>query len=110
MANITSILPKPKIKCYVRDNMICEIQLDDTAVETLEKVKELTEKERLWTGESTYCICTHHVRQHCTIRDRYGYKITIHCHGSDECCNCEGFRTFSIRLSHSNCYRMVTEC
>jgi hypothetical protein len=112
MANTTSILPKPEIKCYVRDNMICEIQLDDTAEETLEKVKKLTAKEWLWTGESVYCICTHHVEKHCTFRDKYGHVISIHCHGSEERCNCELFRTYSIRtdLIGDNCHhKTVTE-
>ena len=74
---------------------------------TLKKINQLSGDKHLWTGESINCICTHHVEQHCTIRD--GRDITIHCHGSDKHCNCEDFRTHSILLSHSNCYKMVTE-
>ena len=83
----TTISPKPRIKCYVRDNMLCEILLDDTAEETLEKVKKLTAKE-----------CTHHVDRHCTARDRYDHVVTIYCNGNGERCNCGLFRTRSMRI------------
>jgi hypothetical protein len=85
------------------------MRLYTTTKTTLEKLRRLTDEELLWTGESVYCICSRHVAQHCTDGDQYGHEITVHCHGSYERCNCEGFRTRSIRLSHSNCYKMVTE-
>ena len=103
--------PKAGIKCFAGNNKLNDALLHaarsyDT---TIEKVTELTAKEWLWTGESVYCNCSHHVQQHFTIGDENSHEITIHCHGSEERCNCEDFRTCSIRLSHSNCYKMVTE-
>ena len=109
MADTISILPKPRIKCYAWDIKLYDT-VYDTAKPTLEKVNQLAGDEWLWTGESVHCICTHHVGQHCTVRDPYGHEITAHCHDSDEHYNCEDFMTCSIRLSHSKCYRMVTEC
>jgi hypothetical protein len=109
MVDTISMLTKHGIKCYVGN-----IKLYDTcsyaANASLRKVNQLAGDEDLWTGESVRCICTHHVEQHCTVHDQNGREITTHCHGSDERCNCEDFRTRSIRLSHSNCYKMVTEC
>lgn len=108
MADPISISTNHGIKCYGGD-----IKLFDTcsftAKSTLKKINQLTGDEHLWTGESVDCICTHHVEQHCTVRDKNGREITIHCHGNDERCNCDNFRTCSIRLSHSNGYKMVTE-
>ena len=89
MTDTTSVSPKPGIKCYVRDNITW---FDETAEETLEKVRTVTGEEWLWTGESVYCICTHHVEQHCTIRDEYGFVVTIQCHGDNGLCCCEHFR------------------
>jgi hypothetical protein len=112
MVDTSSISPKPGIKRYVGNNMFSEARFDDTAEETLEIVWKLTEKDWLWTGESVYCICTHHVEKHCTFRDKYGRVITIHCHGSEERCNCELFRTYSIRIDliEDNYYhKTVTE-
>lgn len=74
-----------------------------------EKTSKPTKQEWLWTGESTYCICTHHVVHHCTAHDRNGSVINIHCHGSEKRCNCELFRTRSVRLSTSNYDEIVTE-
>jgi hypothetical protein len=71
MADITSI-SNPRIKSYVGDYMLYETRFDDTAEETLQKFRKLTDKELLWTGESVYCICSHHVEQHRTIRDENG--------------------------------------
>ena len=100
MVDTSSISPKPGIKCYVGDNILSEIRVYDTAEETLEIVRKLTEKEWLWTGESVYCICTHHVEQHCTIRDKYDFAVTIHCHGDNELCSCEHFRTQRLRIAN----------
>lgn len=108
MADTISISTKDGIKCYAGNIKLCDT-CSYAANASLRKVNQLTGEERLWTGESVHCICTHHVEQHCTIRDRNGSVISIHCHGSDERCNCEDFRTSSIRLSHSSCYKMVTE-
>jgi hypothetical protein len=94
-----SISSKPRIKCFPRNSEQAK----------LEKIAGLMGEEILWTGESVYCICSHHVKQHCTVYDQYDHEITIHCHGSNERCNCEGFKTRGIRLIHSNCYKMVTE-
>ena len=94
-----SISSKPGIKCFPADARVRD---------TLEKFRKLTDKEILWTGESPQCVCNHHVEQHCT-RDHFDYTINSHCHGSDELCKCKFFMTRSIRLSHSNCYKMVTE-
>lgn len=95
-----SISSKPGIKCFLADARVRD---------TLEKFRKLPHEEILWTGESTHCVCNHHVEQHYTFRDQYNRITDIHCHGSNELCNCEDFRTRSIRLSHSNCYKMVTE-
>jgi hypothetical protein len=108
MAN-TIISPKPEIKCYAGNNKLCDILLHNTVKGTRQNFRNLTDEDLLWTGESVYCICSHNVEQHITIRDENSHEITIHCHGSDERCNCEDFRTCSVRLSHRNCYKMVTE-
>jgi len=108
MAN--TISSKHEIKCFPENIKLCKTLFYDTVQGKLEKIRKLTEEERLWTGESAYCICTHHVEQHCTVRNRYGRRMTIHCHGSDERCNCELFRTRSIVLgSHSNNDKTMTE-
>jgi hypothetical protein len=108
MADPIAISTDHGIKCYGGD-----IKLYDTcsytSKTTLNKINQLAGDEHFWNGESVDCICTHHVEQHCTVRDKNGREITIHCHGNDERCNCEDFRTRSIILSHSNCYKMVTE-
>ncbi len=109
MVDTISMSTKHGIKCYVGNIKLCDT-CSYAANASLRKVNQLTGDECLWTGESVHCICTHHVEQHCTVRDEYGHEITVHCHGSDEHCNCEDFRTCSIRLSHSNCYKMITEC
>jgi hypothetical protein len=46
----------------------------------------------LWTGESVYCNCSHHVTEHCT----YCYQSTrlFHCH---KCDGCEGFEATKTR-------------
>jgi hypothetical protein len=65
------------------------------------KHKSFVENSWLWTGESINCICTHHVEQHCTIRDQYGDVITIHCHGTDgdsKSCSCRLFTPYFIRI------------
>lgn len=50
----------------------------------------------LWTGESVYCKCTHHVEQHCT---HCYQRITIfHCHSCNEC---TGFEAYKIRANTS---------
>ena len=46
----TTISPKPRIKCYDQYG-----------------------EDILWTGESTYCICTHHVVHHCTVTEGLAY-------------------------------------
>lgn len=107
LAEAISISPNPGIKCYAGNNGLCVTPLNNTVKTTRVSLK-LTDED-LWTGESVYCICLHHVEQHCTIRDENGPETTIHCHGSDEHCNCDEFRTCSIKLSLSNCYKMVTE-
>jgi hypothetical protein len=94
MTDTTFISYKPGIKCYVRNNLFY-----DTAEEKLDKVRKLTEKDWLWTGESVYCICTHHVEQHCTVHNKYGLPVTIHCHGDNELCCCEHFRSQLMRGS-----------
>jgi hypothetical protein len=86
-ADTTSISPKPGIKCCGGDNKLCNTSLY-TTTNTAEKFWKLTD-DLLWTEESTRCICNHHG-----------------CNGS---CNCKFFIPYSIRLSHSNCYKMVTE-
>jgi hypothetical protein len=105
MADAISISPKPGIKCCAGDNKLYNI----TANTAPEKFRRLTNEDLFWTGESTYCVCNHHVEQHYTIDDQYSHRITIYCHGSNERCNCDDFRTRSVRLSHINCYKMVTE-
>jgi hypothetical protein len=94
MTDTTSISYKPRIKCYVRNNL-----LYDTTEEKLDKVRKLADEEWLWTGESVYCICTHHVERHCTIRNKYDLAVTIHCHGDNELCSCEHFRPQMMRRS-----------
>ena len=74
-----SISAKPGIKCFPAN------------VIALKKFKKLTDKEILWIGESTQCVCNHHVEQHCT-RDHWDRTINRHCHGSNECCNCADFQ------------------
>jgi hypothetical protein len=59
---------------------------------------KLNAEEWLWTGESVYCVCAHHVEMHCTIRDKYGLVINIHCHGENELCTCEHFMTRKFRV------------
>jgi hypothetical protein len=83
MTDTISVSSKPGIKCYAGNHKICETRFDDTAEETLEKVRKLTE-DWLWTGESPQSICTHHVEQHCTLRDQCGRVVNNHCHGSNE--------------------------
>lgn len=72
---------------------------------TLKHSNRLTE-EWLWTGESVYCICTHHVEHHNTVRDRYGRLMTIYCDsrsGINENCSCRLFRPRSMKInSHQN--------
>ena len=91
-----SISSKPGIKCFPANLII------------LEKFRQLKDEEILLTGESTQCICNHHVEQHST-RDHYDRRINRHCHGSDELCNCKFFMARSVRLTHCNCYKMVTK-
>jgi hypothetical protein len=74
------------------------MQFNSAAKTTLDKFQKLTNEEWLWTGEYPYCICAHHVEQHCTIRDTYSRVVSIHCHGNNEPCNCELFRTLCVRL------------
>lgn len=100
MADITSISPNPRIKCSVSNNIFYETWFDITSEETLDE-------KILLTGESTQCVCNHHVEQHCT-RDHYNHSINKHCHGRDNLCNCKFFMARSVRLTHSNCYKMVT--
>lgn len=107
MANTISISPEAGIKCCA-GNKFCDTQFHSTVKTTPEKFRRLTDEEILLTGESTQCICNHHVEQHCT-RDHYDCTINSHCHGSNEHCNCKFFMARSVRLSHSNCYKMVTE-
>ena len=113
MANTIAISPKPGIKCCARNNKFCDTQFHSTAERTLEKFQKLTNEEWFWTGEYPYCICAHHVEQHCTIHDRYNRIVAIHCHGNNESCNCELFRTLCIRLdlleSNSNCNTLPSE-
>jgi hypothetical protein len=107
MANTISISPEPGIKCCAWDKF-CDIEFHSTAKVTPERFRKLIDEEILLTGESTQCVCSHHVEQHCT-RDHCDRTIKRHCHGSNELCNCKFFMAHSIRLSHSNCYKMVTE-
>jgi hypothetical protein len=70
------------------------------------KHKSFVKNSWLWTGESTYCICTHHVGQHCTIRDQSDHVIAIHCHGTDgnsKHCSCGLFRAHCIRIDSCYC-------
>jgi hypothetical protein len=110
MTDTISISSKPRIKCFVGNNKLCNTLSYVTANVTLEKVRNLTEEEWLWTDESAFCICTHHVEQHRTVRDQYGRVITIYCHsrsGNNENCNCGLFRTRSIKInSHIETLRL----
>ena len=72
---------------------------DGTEGQTIEKVRKLTEEKWLWTGDSVYCIYTHHVEDHCTIRDKCDFVVTIHCHGNNELCSCEHFRRQRLRIA-----------
>jgi hypothetical protein len=47
MANTISISPKPGIKCYARDNKLCNTLFNNTAKTSLEKIKKLPDKEWL---------------------------------------------------------------
>jgi hypothetical protein len=97
MASTISLSPKPGIKCFPANAI------------ALEGFKKFIDKDRLWTGESTQCAgCHHHVEQHCT-RDHCDRTINRHCHGTNELCNCKFFMAHSIRLSQSNCDKIVTE-
>lgn len=97
MTDTISILSKPRIKCYVGNNKLYSLLLN-TAINYDTNIEKLTE-EWLWTGESTHCVCNHHVEQHCTIHDRYNYVTDIHCHGGKELCNCKLFTTRSMRIT-----------
>jgi hypothetical protein len=62
-----------------------------------------------WTGESEYCICSHHISKHCTVRSlavvfwvddsasgcRY-YKTVVNDEGETEYrrCKCKEFRPY----------------
>jgi hypothetical protein len=96
MTDTSFISYKPRIKRYVRNNL-----LYDTAERKLDKVRKLADEDWLWTGESVYCICTHHVAQHCTIRSEYNLTVIIHCHGDNELCSCELFRAQTKRGSYN---------
>jgi hypothetical protein len=98
MADTISISTKDRIKCYAGNIKLCDT-CSYAANASLRKVNQLTGDECLWTRESVPGIRTHHVELHCTVRDEYGHEITTHCHGNDERCNCDDFRTC----------RMVTE-
>jgi hypothetical protein len=101
MAETITISSKPEIKCYAENKTL----FDDTANTTLEKFRNLTDEEWLWTGQSVHCICTHHVEQHHTIRDPYGYVVTIYCNSrsnNNENCYCELFRPRSMKMSYQN--------
>jgi hypothetical protein len=104
MADTISISPSPEIKCYGGNIKLCHALYYDSAKTTPKMMKNITDEERLWTGESAYCVCTHHVVHHCTVRDLNGSVINIHCHGDEARCNCEFFRTRSIRLSYNSYY------
>ena len=109
MANTNLLSPKPGIKCYVGNNKLRDTPLNNTVKTTRVSLRKLTSEEILWTGESTLCVCGHRVEQHCT-RDHCDRIINSHCHdNNNELCNCKFFMPRSIRLSHSNCYKMVTE-
>ena len=101
MADTISISTRHGIKCYGKDIKVYDT-CSYTAKTTRRKINQLTGDGWLWTEESVDCICTHHVEQHCTVRDRNGSVLSIHCHGNNERCNCELFRTRSIRLLHGN--------
>jgi hypothetical protein len=60
--------------------------------------KKLIAEEWLWTGESVHCVCSHRVEVHCTIRNKYGLAVNIHCHGENGLCTCEHFMTRKFRI------------
>jgi hypothetical protein len=93
MADITSITPKPRIKCYVGDNKLCNKNSYTIAKRTLEEIGNLPDIDWLWSEESAHCICTHHGLYHYTIRDKSHFVVSTHCHGDNELCNCEEFRS-----------------
>jgi hypothetical protein len=88
--------------------MGCHWMTDTSVISSQPKHKSFVENSSnpwLWTGESTNCICTHHVKLHCTVRDQCDQIIIIHCHGvygESEHCNCKLFRPYSVRLD--SCY------
>jgi hypothetical protein len=95
---------------------VLDVKKKDTGKLTPAGVIESTRKDWLWTGESPHCICTHHVEQHCTVRDQCDHVITIHCHGTyadSVSCNCRLFRPHSIRIDsfyfNSNDNGILTE-
>ena len=76
---------------------------DDLYYISQPKHKSFVENSWLWTGESTNCICTHHVEMHCTVR--CDHIIIIRCHGmygDNEHCNCKLFTPYSVKLD--SCY------
>ena len=83
MTEPTSISSKPGIKCFPASAGMHDTFLYDIANTALEKFRKLKDEEILLTGESTQCICNHHVEQHST-RDHYDRTINRHCHGSDD--------------------------
>lgn len=104
MADTISISTKHGIKSYAGDIKLCDT-CSYIANATLKKVNQLTGDECLWTGESVHCICTHHVEQHCTVRDKCGLAIAVHCHGAfenNEQCHCRRYIPKSIRID--SCY------
>ena len=87
-----SVIPQMKLVWWLK--LFYEI--------TLKHSNKLTEDEWLWTGESVYCICTHHVEHHYTVRDRYGHLMTVYCDSrsdSNEKCNCRLFRPRSMKIN-----------
>lgn len=102
MANTSHISPEPRIKHFAGSPSVLSY---DTIKTTLGNFTNLIDDEWLRTGESAYCICTHHVEKHCTIRDQYDRIITIYCHsrpGNYEDCNCVHFRPRSMKVSCLN--------
>jgi hypothetical protein len=107
---MTSVISsQPKHKSFVENTsdliqitLEQEIELQsDTGKIELKRVTKSTGDKWLWTGESTHCVCTHHVEQHCTVRDQSDQVVTIHCHGTYEdnkYCNCGLFRPYCIRM------------
>jgi hypothetical protein len=93
-----TILPNPRIKCYAADTL-----LHNTVKTIQQDFRKLIDEDPLLTGESVYCICSHHVEQHYTIHNQYNHVTNIHCHGSNELCNCELFRARSERVSKLLC-------